>query len=81
MNKIKVAIVGVGNCSSSFVQGVEFYKDATGDDPIPGLMHNVLGGYGVGDVEFACAFDVDENKVGRDLSDAIFRLPNNTTSY
>jgi myo-inositol-1-phosphate synthase len=81
MSKIRVAIVGVGNCSSSFVQGVEYYRDARGEDPIPGLMHNVLGGYGVGDIEFACAFDVDANKVGRDLGEAIFRLPNNTMRF
>jgi myo-inositol-1-phosphate synthase len=81
VSKIRVAVVGAGNCASSLVQGVEFYRDATGDDPISGLMHNVLGGYGVGDVEFACAFDVDANKVGRDLADAIFRTPNNTMRF
>jgi myo-inositol-1-phosphate synthase len=80
-SKIRVAIVGVGNCASSFVQGVEYYKDARGDDPIPGLMHNVLGGYGLGDIEFACAFDVDANKVGRDLGEAVFRKPNNTMRF
>ena len=80
-SKIRVAIVGVGNCASSFVQGVTFYKDARGEEPIPGLMHNVLGGYAVGDVEFVCAFDVDDNKVGRDLSDAIYRQPNNTMRF
>ena len=81
MSNIRVAIVGVGNCSSSLVQGVQHYSDARGDEPIPGLMHNVLGGYGVGDVEFVCAFDVDANKVGRDLGEAIFRLPNNTMRF
>ncbi len=81
MSKIRVAVVGVGNCASSLVQGVEFYRDANGDEPIPGLMHSVIGGYGVGDVEFACAFEVDQNKVGRDLGDAIFRLPNNTMRF
>jgi myo-inositol-1-phosphate synthase len=80
-SKIRVAVVGVGNCASSFVQGVEFYKDARGDEPIPGLMHNVLGGYGVGDIEFVCAFDVDANKVGRDLGEAIYRKPNNTMRF
>jgi myo-inositol-1-phosphate synthase len=80
-NKIRVAIVGVGNCASSFVQGVEFYKDERGEDPIPGLMHNVLGGYGVGDVEFVCAFDVDTNKVGHDIGEAIYRKPNNTMRF
>jgi len=79
--KIRVAIVGAGNCASSFVQGVQFYRDARGEEPIPGLMHNVLGGYGVGDIEFVCAFDVDANKVGRDLSEAIVSEPNNTMRF
>jgi myo-inositol-1-phosphate synthase len=81
VSKVRVAIVGAGNCASSFVQGVEYYKDANGDEAVPGLMHNELGGYGVGDIEFACAFDVDANKVGRDLGEAIFRLPNNTMRF
>jgi myo-inositol-1-phosphate synthase len=81
VSKVRVAVVGAGNCASSLVQGVEFYRDAAGDDPIPGLMHNVLGEYGVGDLEFACAFDVDANKVGRDLSEAILQLPNNTMRF
>jgi len=81
MPKIRVAVVGAGNCASSFVQGVEFYRDARGDDPIPGLMHTVLGGYGVGDVEFVCAFDVDAAKVGKDLSDAIVAPTNNTMRF
>ena len=79
--KVRVAVVGVGNCASSLVQGVQFYRDADGDDLIPGLMHPVLGGYHVGDVEFAAAFDVDERKVGRDLSEAIFAEPNNTIRF
>ena len=78
---IRVAIVGVGNCSSSFVQGVEFYRDARGNEPIPGLMHNVLGGYAPDDIEFVCAFDVDANKVGHDLGEAIYRKPNNTMRF
>jgi myo-inositol-1-phosphate synthase len=81
MSKIRVAVVGTGNCASSFVQGVEYYRDAGGDDPIPGLMHNVLGGYAVGDVEFVCAFDVDADKVGKDLSQAIAAPINNTTRF
>ncbi len=81
VSKIRVAIVGAGNCASSFVQGVQFYAGARGDDPIPGLMHNVLGGYAVGDIEFACAFDVDELKVGNDLSEAVFARPNNTMMF
>jgi myo-inositol-1-phosphate synthase len=79
---IRVAIVGVGNCSSSFVQGVEFYRDVRdNDEPIPGLMHNVLGGYAPSDIEFVCAFDVDSNKVGYDLGEAIYRKPNNTMRF
>ncbi|MGH7858248.1 MAG: inositol-3-phosphate synthase, partial [Candidatus Binatia bacterium] len=81
MSKVRVAIVGVGNCASSFVQGVEYYGDASGDEPIPGLMHNELGPYTVGDIEFACAFDVDAGTVGRDLAEAIFVEPNNTKRF
>ncbi|MGH7857874.1 MAG: inositol-3-phosphate synthase, partial [Candidatus Binatia bacterium] len=81
MSKVRVAIVGAGNCASSFVQGVEYYRDASGDEPIPGLMHNELGSYAVGDIEFACAFDVDAGKVGRDLAEAIFVAPNNTKRF
>jgi myo-inositol-1-phosphate synthase len=81
MTKVRVGIVGVGNCASSLVQGVEFYRDAAGDEPIPGLMHTVLGGYGVGDIEFVCAFDVDAAKVGRDLSEAIYSSENNTLRF
>src|SRR5439155_24508596 len=81
MSKVRVAVVGAGSCESSFVQGVQFYADVRGDEPIPGLMHNVLGGYGVGDVEFVCAFDVDANKVGYDLGEAIYRKPNNTMRF
>ena len=81
MSKVRVAIVGAGNCASSFVQGVQFYKDAAGEDPIPGLMHNVLGGYAVGDIEFVCAFDVDAAKVGKDLGEAVFAETNNTMRF
>jgi myo-inositol-1-phosphate synthase len=81
VTKIRVAIVGAGNCASSFVQGVQFYGDVRGDEPIPGLMHNVLGGYSVGDIEFVCAFDVDANKVGRDLSEAVLVESNNTMRF
>jgi myo-inositol-1-phosphate synthase len=81
MAKIRVAIVGAGNCASSFVQGVQYYRDTRTDDPIPGLMHNVVGGYGVGDVEFACAFDVDAAKVGKDLAEAITAPTNNTMRF
>ena len=81
VRKIRVAIIGVGNCASSLVQGIEYYKNAKEEDFIPGLMHTNLGGYHVRDVEFAAAFDIDKNKVGKDLSQAIFAAPNNTTKF
>ncbi|MAU83449.1 inositol-3-phosphate synthase [Gordonia sp. Z-3] len=77
-NKVRVAIVGVGNCASSLVQGVQYYKDADENSTVPGLMHVKFGGYHVRDVEFVAAFDVDAKKVGFDLSDAIFASENNT---
>ena len=79
--KINVAIIGVGNCASSLVQGVELYKDAAEGDEIPGIMHPVLGGYGISEINFVAAFDVDRNKVGKDLSEAIFAEPNNTYRF
>src|SRR5262245_58974149 len=79
--KVRVAIVGVGNCASSLVQGVQFYRDAAADEFVPGLMHVDLGGYHVRDVEFSAAFDVVESKVGQDLSKAIFAEPNNTIKF
>jgi myo-inositol-1-phosphate synthase len=79
--KIRVAIVGVGNCASSLVQGVEFYRSASPGEKIPGLMHVNLGPYHVADVEFGTAFDVDGKKVTRDLSEAIFAEPNNTIRF
>jgi myo-inositol-1-phosphate synthase len=81
MPKIRVAIVGVGNCASSLVQGVEFYKNAKDDDLVPGLMHVKLGGYHIRDVTFSAAFDVDANKVGNDLSEAVYAKPNNTIKF
>jgi myo-inositol-1-phosphate synthase len=81
MDKVRVAIIGVGNCASSFVQGVEYYKNASPKDFVPGLMHVSLGGYHVRDVEFSAAFDIDKNKVGKDLSEAIFTYPNNTYKF
>ena len=81
MGKIRVGIVGVGNCASSLVQGVEFYRNARDDEFIPGLMHPVLGGYAVRDIEFTVAIDIDRNKVGKDLSQAIFQEPNNTRTF
>ena len=79
--KVRVAVVGVGNCASSFVQGVEYYKDADPSDFIPGLMHVDLGGYHISDIEFSAAFDIDKEKVGYDLSEAIFRSMNNTVKF
>ncbi len=81
MEKVKVAIAGVGNCVSSLVQGVEYYKDAKDDEGISGLMHSNLGGYRIKDIEFTAAFDIDKNKVGKDLSQAIFTKPNCTTKF
>ena len=79
--EIRVAIVGVGNCANSLVQGVEYYKDASPTSEIPGLMHTVLGGYHVRDVNFVAAFDVDAKKVGLDLADAIWASENNTIKF
>src|SRR4249919_3919069 len=79
--KVRVAIAGVGNCASSLVQGVEFYRDADPAERVPGLMHVELGGYHVGDVEFVAAFDVDADKVGIDLGKAIGAGPNNTIKF
>src|SRR6266511_2063040 len=79
--KIRVAIVGVGNCASALVQGLEFYRDAPAGEPVPGLMHVNLGPYHVSDIEVVAAFDVDGKKVGRDLSEAIFTEPNNTIRF
>jgi myo-inositol-1-phosphate synthase len=76
-----VAIIGVGNCASSFVQGVEFYKNAKKTDFVPGLMHPVLGGYHIHDIEFVAAVDIDKNKVGKDLSEAVYTKPNNTVRF
>ena len=78
MGSVRVAIAGVGNCASSLVQGVEYYKDADPSGNVPGLMHVVFGGYHVKDVEFVAAFDVDDKKVGKDLSEAINASENNT---
>jgi myo-inositol-1-phosphate synthase len=79
--KVRVAIVGIGNCASSLVQGVAFYRDDREGDAIPGLMHVNLGGYHVGDIEFSACFDIDRTKVGKDLSEAIFAAPNNTFKF
>jgi len=79
--KVRVAIIGVGNCASSLVQGVQYYKDAKQEDFVPGLMHVNLGGYHINDIEFSAAFDIDINKVGKDLSEAIYTKPNNTYRF
>ena len=79
--KVRVGIIGIGNCCSSLVQGVEYYRNAPADQFIPGLMHTVLGGYHVGDIEFSAAIDIDKNKVGKDLSQAVFTKPNNTFKF
>ena len=81
MGSINVAIIGVGNCASSLVQGVSKYAEASNNEDIPGLMHPVLGEYGVGDINIVAAFDVDSSKVGLDLSEAIFAKPNNTVKF
>jgi myo-inositol-1-phosphate synthase len=79
--KVRVAIVGVGNCASSFVQGIEHYRGADPTQQVPGLMHVDLGGYHVGDIEFSAAFDIDADKVGKDLSEAIWAGQNNTLAF
>jgi len=80
-NPVRVAIIGVGNCASSFVQGVQFYKSARKTDFVPGLMHPVVGGYHIKDIEFVAAIDIDKNKVGKDLSEALFTKPNCTVKF
>ena len=79
--KVRVAIIGVGNCASSLVQGVHYYKNAKDTDRVPGLMHVNLGGYHISDIEFSAAFDVVDTKVGKDLSEAIYAYPNNTFKF
>jgi len=81
MDRINVAIIGVGNCASSLVQGVYYYKDAKEDEFVPGLMHVNLGGYHISDINFVAAFDIDKNKVGEDIAKAIFTPPNNTFKF
>ncbi len=79
--KVRVAIIGVGNCASSLVQGIEYYKNAKDEDRVPGLMHVNLGGYHIRDIEFSAAIDIVDTKVGKDLSEAIFAYPNNTFKF
>ncbi|HEY0031827.1 MAG TPA: inositol-3-phosphate synthase [Devosia sp.] len=78
---VRIGIVGVGNCASSLVQGLTYYRDADGNEPVPGLMHVNLGGYHVSDIKIAAAFDVASTKVGRDVAEAIYTEPNNTTRF
>ncbi len=80
-NTVRVGIVGAGNCASSFVQGLTYYRDAGPDETIPGLMNPTIDGYHISDVEIACAFDINEKKVGRDLSEALLAEPNNTRTF
>ena len=80
-DKVRVAIIGVGNCANSLLQGVQYYKDASPDDSVPGLMHVDLGGYHISDIEFVAAFDVVKGKVGVDLADAIWAHPNDTIKF
>src|SRR5918996_88348 len=79
--KVRVALIGVGNCANALLQGVEYYRDAEPDQFVPGLMHVDLGGYHVGDIEFTAAFDVTTTKVGKDLADAIWAHPNDTIKF
>src|SRR5271165_4917818 len=79
--KVRVAIIGVGNCASAFVQGVHYYRDADAAERVPGLMHVDLGGYHVRDIEFTAAFDIDAEKVGKDLGEAIWAGQNNTVAF
>ena len=81
MGKIRIAIIGVGNCASSLVQGVSYYQDTKDSDTVPGVMHVNLGGYHIRDIEFVAAIDIDRNKVGKDLSEAVFAYPNNTVKF
>jgi len=81
LGKIRVAVIGVGNCASSLIQGVHYYRNAPENEFVPGLMHVNLGGYHIGDIEFSAAFDIDVNKVGKDLGEAIYAAPNNTYRF
>jgi len=81
LSSVNVAIIGVGNCASSLVQGVYYYQDAKESEFVPGLMHVNLGGYHIRDINFVAAFDIDKNKVGKDLAEAIYTRPNNTFKF
>src|SRR4051794_16733487 len=79
--KVRIGIVGVGNCANSLVQGLAYYRHARSNEPVPGLMNASVGGYHVRDIELACAFDVNARKVGKDVSQAIWEAPNNTCRF
>ena len=81
MGKINVAIIGIGNCASSLIQGIYYYRNAKTDEFVPGIMHVNLGGYHIRDINFVAAFDIDKNKVGKDLAEAIYIAPNNTYKF
>ena len=81
MGKINVAIIGAGNCASALVQGIHKYAEVEGDTVVPGVMNNVLGGYSIGDIDIVAAFDVDKEKVGKDLSDALVSVNNNAVQF
>lgn len=81
MSKIRVCIIGIGNCASSLVQGIFYYKNAQEKERIPGIMHTKFGPYHISDIEFSCAIDIDRNKVGKDLAEAIYTKPNNTYKF
>ncbi|MFQ5906950.1 MAG: inositol-3-phosphate synthase, partial [bacterium] len=81
MSKIRVAIIGVGNCASSLVQGVHYYRNLKDETMIPGVMHTNLGGYRISDIQFSASFDIDKRKVGKDLAEAIYTYPNNTYRF
>src|SRR6476646_10726714 len=79
--KVRVAIIGIGNCANSLLQGLEYYKDASDDHFVPGLMHVNLGGYHIRDIEIVAAFDIVKGKVGEDIADAMWAHPNNTITF
>ena len=79
--KVRIGIVGVGNCASSLVQGLSYYREAKSNEPVPGLMNANLGGYHVRDIEVSAAFDVNAQKVGKDVAEAIWATPNNTHRF
>jgi myo-inositol-1-phosphate synthase len=81
MSEINIAIIGVGNCASSLIQGLHYYRNIKDDEPVPGIMHANLGDYHIRDIRVVAAFDIDKNKVGKDVAEAIFTLPNNTMKF